>query len=174
MTRTHGPHPLLAQLEAVLDTYGARSGRWPEAVRAELLAFIAQDAQAARLLAEAQALDRMLDGAPPMPPHGLESRIMAAAASLPQEVGRGEAMPPRRATIRTGKALVVPSSAKRGFRRMWPELTLLAASLFLGLLIGLSGQALPALQRVALLTGDDDAWGITGLLFDGAPAEEAL
>ena len=168
MTRTHGSHPLLAQLEAVLDTYGARTARWPEAVRAELLAFVSRDAQAARLFAEAQALERLLDYAPAALPQGLEARIVASADALSQVAGRGEAMPARRVSLRTGAA----PSTRPVIRRMWPELTLLAASLFLGLLIGLSGQALPALQSVALLTGNEDGWsGFAGLLFDGRHEE---
>jgi hypothetical protein len=172
MTRTHGSHPLLAQLEAVLDTHGARPARWPEAVRAELLAFVSRDAQAARLFAEAQALERLLDHAPAALPQGREARIVASAAALPQVSGRGEAMPARRVSLRTGAALAAPPSTRPALRRMWPELTLLAASLFLGLLIGLSGQALPALQSVALLTGNEDGWsGFAGLLFDGRHEE---
>ena len=162
MTRTQaGSHPDLAQLEAVLDIHGAKPSRWPDGARAGLLAFIAADESAARLFAEAEALDRLLGAAPDAAPNGLEARILAAAATLPQMHASPVAVMPRR------RALVPPPP-----RRIWPELTLLAASLFLGLLIGLSGQALPALQDIAMLTGDDDAWGgIAGLLFDGGGQE---
>lgn len=59
---------------------------------------------------------------------------------------------------------------------MWPELTLLAASLFLGLLIGLSGQALPTLQNIALVADEDGLGSFAGLLFDpgGGPDKGAL
>jgi hypothetical protein len=157
-----------------LDTHGAEPGRWPPEARAELLAFTARDKEAARLLAEARALDRLLGEAAPMPPHGLEARILAAADALPQGEGRAAARLPRAVPSRRGNALVAQPAARSGVRRMWPELTLLAASLFIGLLIGLSGQALPALQSVAALTGDDDGWGISALLFDGVPEKEAL
>lgn len=171
MTRTHAPHPLLAQLEAVLDAYGAKSARWPQDVRTELLAFTARDEQAARLLAEAETLDRLLGKGPPTLPQGLEARILAAAASLPQTDGPRAAIRLNSAPRRGASAALVQPA---GVRRIWPELTLLAASLFLGLLIGLSGQALPALQSVAALAGDDDGWGISDLLFDGAAQKEAL
>jgi hypothetical protein len=171
MTRTHAPHPLLAQLEAVLDVHGAKPARWPEEVRAELLAFTAQDPQAARLLAEAEALDRLLGRGPSALPQGLDARILAAAAALPQTNERGAAIRLNStSTRRANRGLAQPA----GGRRIWPELTLLAASLFLGLLIGVSGQALPALQSVAALAGDEDGWGISGLLFDDATQKEAL
>lgn len=174
MTRTQGPHPLLAQLEAVLDLHGASPARWPDAGRAELLALIAREPEAARLMAEAEALDRLLGKASAPPPHGLEARIMAAAAVLPQAEGRGQAMPQRPTLQRGGSALVARPGARGIVRRMWPEAALLAASLFLGLVIGLSGQAIPTLQSVAALTGEDDGLGIAGLLFDGSPDQEAL
>lgn len=175
MTRTHGPHPLLAQLEAVLDTHGARPAGWPGALRAKLLALIETDADAARLFAEAQALDALLAKAAIMPPDGLEARIMAASATLPRTPSHVETPPFRPVVTPMGNALVARASVRPANRRMWPELTLLAASLFLGLLIGLSGQALPALQDVSVLAGDDDAWGgIAGLLFDGGSDKEVL
>jgi anti-sigma factor RsiW len=144
MTSKDGSHPLLARLEAILAIHGARPERWPQEMRARLSAFIDEEPAAARLFAEARALDRLLGAAPdPAPPYGLEARILAAAT----QPGR---RPP---AIR----------AKRG---MWPEAALLAASLFIGFVIGLSGGAMPALQDVALISGFFEA--------DGLPEQEAL
>jgi anti-sigma factor RsiW len=144
MTSKDGSHSLLAQLEAVLAIHGARAERWPQEMRARLSAFVEEDRAAARLLAEARALDRLLNAAPdPSPPHGLEARILAAAFQPRQ----------RPVPVRTVRA-------------MWPEATLLAASLFIGIVIGLSGTAMPALQDVALISGFLEA--------DGLPDREAL
>jgi hypothetical protein len=145
MTSKDGSHPLLAQLEAILAIHGARPERWPQEMRARLSAFTEADRAAGRLLAEARALDRLLDAAPALlPPHGLEARILAAAS------------PPRRR-----RPLAI-----HAMPRMWPEAALLAASLFIGVVIGLSGQAMPALQDVALISGFFEA--------DGLPEREAL
>jgi hypothetical protein len=172
---THERSDGVRALEAVLDAHGVRPERWPETHRGWLAAFIRRDARAARLLAEAEALERLLGRASPSPPPaGLEARIMAAAAALPQIEGSGGAMPPRRPFALDGRAPVARPAARGPVRRFWPEAALLAASLFLGLAIGLSGQAVPALQSVAAITGEDDGWGIAALLFEGAAEKEAL
>jgi hypothetical protein len=169
-------HPLLARLSVVLDTYGARQERWPQAERAKLAAFIATDPAAAKLLAEARALDNVLSFAPR---HGraeaLEGRILVAAASQPQTgQGAGAVIAfPRR----PGSAPLRGQFAGNRARMMWPEMTLLAGSLFLGLLIGLSGQAVPALQDMVVIAGEESALGsLAGLLFDpgGPPGQGAL
>ncbi len=167
----------LAQLTQVLDIYGARRERWPEDLRARLNALIEEDAEAARLLAEARALDKLLGTAAPAgDTAGLEARILAAAAGLPQT---GAQVLPLEAHRRQSQvsALPVRAAQQSSARRIWPELALLAASLFLGLLIGLSGQAIPALQNIAVVADGEGGLGtFAGLLFDpdGAPREGAL
>lgn len=172
----------LAQLAYVLDTCGAREERWPEALRAELSALIAGNEAAARLLAEARALDKILAFTPrPRRTEGLEARILASAATLPQakgEAGSVVTFPRRASPDRTipGRAVAVRSAAASG-RRLWPELALLAASLFLGFAIGLSGEALPALQDIAVVADGEGALGeLAGLLLDAgdAPDQGAL
>jgi hypothetical protein len=146
MTRTDSSNPLLAQLQAALDVHGARPERWPDAMRAKLSAFVERDREAARLFAQARALDGLL-ALPPEPaaPHGLEARILASAAALPQQPGRVAAFP-----------------VARNAGRMWPELALLAASLFIGIVIGASGEALPTLRDVAVIAGLFDPGGLPG------------
>jgi anti-sigma factor RsiW len=147
MTSTDRTHPLLAELETVLDVCGGCPERWPDGTRARLSAFVAENREAARMFAEARALDALLDAAPaPIPPRGLEARIMAAAPS------------PRREPRLTAPA--------RATGRMWLEAALLAASLFIGIVIGASGQVVPALRDVALMSGFLDP--------DGLPGREAL
>lgn len=65
----------------LLDAYGADFRRWPAETRAAGVAFAAQDAEAATLMADARKLDAMLDGAREVeaPSDALADRIMAFA-----------------------------------------------------------------------------------------------
>lgn len=69
------------RFEQVLAAYGADSKRWPEAERAALMAFIVANSEAATMLAEAQAVDALLDAArePLAANPQLASRILNAA-----------------------------------------------------------------------------------------------
>ena len=51
-------------LKDVLDAYGADRTRWPAASRREISALLAVSQEARRLVAEAEAFDRLLDAAP--------------------------------------------------------------------------------------------------------------
>jgi hypothetical protein len=64
MTKEHSPLPLLDLLELTLDTFGADRTRWPAQRRHELSHFIASNAEARRLMAQAAMFDRLLDEAP--------------------------------------------------------------------------------------------------------------
>ena len=56
------PKPLtLARFRELIDAYGATPARWPEAERAAAERLLQSDAQAVRLLAEAEPLDAWLD-----------------------------------------------------------------------------------------------------------------
>ena len=65
----------------LLDAYGADFRRWPAGVRASASAFVAEDAEAATLVADAHELDLLLDAgrheAPVSP--DLTARILASA-----------------------------------------------------------------------------------------------
>jgi hypothetical protein len=57
------PKPLtLARFRELIDVYGATPARWPEAERVAAELLVQTDAQAARLLVEAEPLDAWLDG----------------------------------------------------------------------------------------------------------------
>ena len=66
----------------LVDAFGADARRWPLAERAAAEAFrLAEPAVAARLLAEADAVDDLLDASPrPAVTHALRERVLAAAA----------------------------------------------------------------------------------------------
>ena len=159
----------LAQLTEVLDVYGARAERWPDELRSQLLAFIEEDSGGAKLLAQARALDELLCAFPPVGDSApLERRILAAASVMPQKNGRIDLLAAYRRKAK-GRALVryVPKQQPEPEPRIWPELALLAASLFVGLMIGLSGQAIPALRNIAVVADGESGLGaLAGMVFN--------
>jgi hypothetical protein len=157
----------LAELSQLLDVYGADRTRWPAEMRAAAAVLTARDAGAGRLLAEAEALDRVLERAP-VPPLASEAalaeRIVAAAQRSPRIVklpgGQSAAAP----AAGPAQAAALPAVVGDGRRR--PRLLsreagavgVLAASLAFGVVIGSSGvvsQILPALADVAGSSSDN-------------------
>ncbi len=104
------------RLRAVLDAYGAAPGRWPAAERTALQGLAAERAEARALVAEAAALDRALDEAGAFEP---SPAALAGALALPDAAGRG------------ALRLLWP------FGPLWQPALPLAASLLLGLAVGL-------------------------------------
>ncbi len=118
----------LAELETVLDTYGADRTRWPAPVRRSLSGLIAGNAQARQMLEDAEAFDRLLDQAPAPSREEisrLTDRIVAAAAGQP-----------RLAVSRSSKT-VVPAPPRVSRQQGWAAAAL-AASLTLGIFAGQS------------------------------------
>ncbi len=154
----------LAELEAVLETLGARPERWPPDQRARLMTLVGSDVRAAQAFSEAKALDRLLGMAPDggVAGAGFEARILAAAGHTPQAhrpfaVVGGADSARRRSADASGS----------GVQRRWQALALLAASLLLGVFIGLSGSAIPVLQDLSIVAVAEGAggWGLGGALF---------
>src|SRR5262245_58863389 len=89
MTSMSNMDMTLVELEQLLDVYGADRVRWPAEARATAAQLAASDARARRLLAEAEALDRVLKSAP-VPALAAEAalaeRIVAAAQRSPRIV----------------------------------------------------------------------------------------
>ena len=142
----------LTEFERLLDVYGGDRTRWPTEARAAAAHLVARDADAQRLLAEAEALDRVLERAPlpALAKEGaLADRIVAAAQRSPRIVKIGGAPPAQPAA---------PAAAGSG--RLRPRYTsarvgaagLLVASLMFGVVIGRTGlpqQLLPELAQMA-------------------------
>jgi hypothetical protein len=113
----------LDKLEATLDTYGADRTRWPAPVRHALSGLIAGNAEAQKMLKDAEAFDRLLDKAPRYDAARLErlrERIAVAAARQPRLISTR------------------PAEAARPVLRRYHGLvaTALAASLVLGIFAG--------------------------------------
>jgi hypothetical protein len=140
MTNTEPMNTEHEAFQRLLDSHGGDRARWPAAARLRFAQLLARDGVAQTMLAQAQALDNVLDRAPVVSADrqaALADRIMAAAA----------AQPPLKAT--TAPAVILPVAARRAPLRMAPAMALLAASLAVGIAIGLSGVAAPALNGVS-------------------------
>lgn len=153
-------------LKALLEIHGADRTRWPAAERLRFAPLIASDAGAQGLMAEAEALDRLLDHADEPEaavPRALSDRVVAAAA---RESGwQGTASAP----VRTRDGLAGRSATPRtAGAAAWSVPALLAASLVVGVLAGASGMFDPAMAQFASgagIAGGDEPWGdeIAGL-----------
>lgn len=166
---TSEPH--LSEREAfqrLLEVCGSDRARWPAVERLRFAQLLARDAVARSMLAEAAALDRLLDSAPSIPQRRhamLAARIVADGARL-----------------RSADAPVEPlrfesnmKPARRRFRQ-FPAVGLLAASLAAGLVIGFSGAANPILDNLAAFVGDTGDSDLELVLADdlGTSDEESL
>jgi len=141
----------LADFERLLEVYGSDRTRWPTDARASAGHLVARDRNAQRLLVEAEALDRALERAP-LPSLAIEAaladRIVAAARRSPRIV-RFNSAPAAEAPAAEGGSKVFRLSELRE-RRQWRvtasfggAASLLAASLAIGVLIGLSNLPQP-------------------------------
>jgi hypothetical protein len=110
----------LERLKAMIDAHGSRPERWPAAERHAAEALLTRSAAARALLAETEALDRLLDSVPALAPTAdLRAAILATV--------------PHRTNLGLGGS----------WTNLWRELggwqlagTALAASLLLGILVG--------------------------------------
>jgi hypothetical protein len=138
-------------LERLLEVYGADRTRWPARERLRFAGLVAEDDAGRRLVAEATALDSLLDLAPKASAareHALKERIVAAAlrqaeprfAVVARSTGAGAA---------GWRAWTRRAPASSG----WAAGGLLAASLFVGVLLGSAGTFDTAVQQVAEAAG---------------------
>ena len=146
----------LERLRSLVETHGGDRERWPAAERRDMAQLIATDAAAAAIVAEARALDRVLDKAPTLGPArlaDLTQRIVAAA----EVEGRWQGEAPQAAVVEASRdgqndrvgmrarSRDVPSN-RPWFAAMLEapgrgpaaSVAMLAASLVFGILIGLS------------------------------------
>lgn len=146
------------RLQTVLDVFGSDRRRWPQADADKLSLLIETDSRARRLLVQAEALDRVLSAAPAGDVNrliGLAHRIVAASVAASDEPlpHPSNVVPfPHR-----GRPAAGPLRSRH--QQNLPALLTLAASLIIGIMVGVSGFATPVLQQVAGLT-ETDADGI--------------
>jgi hypothetical protein len=149
-------------LERTLEAYGGNTSRWPDSVRARLLAFVAANSEAQQRVAAAQALDQILNFAPKLSDVqnvALAERIVARAARQPRVVTKAAAEPVR------GRA---GWQSNHGFTG-----AALAASLVLGVLAG-QNSAFTTLTD-AIVGGNANSASLTGQqVAQGDDADTAL
>jgi hypothetical protein len=158
----------LAALEALLDSHGGNSERWPEPARARFGVLIDEEPAARRLVAEARALDAVLARAPTVGDareRALADRIAAAAASQIGNVVELDRHRKRQA----------PAEGPQRSRR-WQAIGMMAASLVAGVLIGVTDVGGLMVEDLAnLIAAEGDTFTTTlNLTVDGAADEEAL
>lgn len=145
---------LMVELEEVLDLHGANPGKWPEHKKARLSAFVETDDEAMKLFAQAKAFDLLLGCCRKGQVRpGLEKSILATVCNLPQQHRpfSVQSFPASRT------APIMPRRGGTTPTRHWPwrEAALLAASLAVGIYIGLSGEALPTLRDLNMVASAD-------------------
>lgn len=135
----------LDRFATLADAYGADLRRWPQAEQAAARARLDRDARAQQVLAQAGALDAVLDAVPrAVATHELRERVLAAAAGA----GFG-----RRGGRRRGPVSVLAWLSGAGW----------AAAGFAGVAFGMSmtwamtaDQQVDAVYYLASLSGPDD------------------
>ncbi|AHB49020.1 hypothetical protein W911_12385 [Hyphomicrobium nitrativorans NL23] len=144
----------LTAFEQVLERYGSDRTRWPAPVRMRFARLLSEDDAAGQRLKEAEALDRLLDLAPPP---AVDSRMLAdrIMAAVDAEAGA----PTRQVPNRVWNPEIVRKRVATSGRTHGPAAALLAASLVLGMFSGLSGTfdtAVPPMVADAAYEGDVD------------------
>jgi hypothetical protein len=167
MTSMSNMSMTLGEFVRLLDVYGGERARWPADARAAAAHLVAKDAQAQHLLAEAEALDSVLQKAP-LPALAAEAalaeRIVAAAQRSPRMVKLLDAAPAASGT-RPSEAAVAPVTAIRSgpprrtrlLSREAGAVGFLVASLVVGVVIGNSNlprEIVPELADLAGLTSE--------------------
>lgn len=161
----------LQELSRLLELYGADKNRWPAADRIRLSSFIAIDPRGKAALAQAAALDRLLDMAPAVSAErerALAERIMAAvAATNPLPSAASNIVP-----FPAPKKTAIPFLHKQARHA---ASALLAASLVLGIFAGTSGQLSSTVDYVAVAVGLSEDESELALYTDpSTSAEESL
>ncbi len=155
----------LRELRALLDVHGADERRWPEHMRRLARAC---GALADRDIIEAQALERVLSAAPSATAGAdLRERVLAAARQKHNAPQRSLSAGGRSGRLPVSAARAVrytPARARSGFL---PAASLLAASLFIGVLIGASAEPAQVMGRFvyafAVEAKVSDALGVLGV-----------
>lgn len=163
MTNERNIEEQLGALADMLDVYGADRGRWPVGLEQRVSGLVASNARARRLVAEAAALDQVLNWEAMMSPachQAVSARIFAAAgltdnvSARPHVVDRPNVRP------------YSPGAVALRQSQIWQTGALLAASLVLGIFAGASstfGPTVTHLTDVAGLNTTADAGSINEL-----------
>lgn len=150
----------IAEFERLLEVYGSDRTRWPVEARAVAGHLVARDRAARRLLAEAEALDRVLERAP-LPTlvqeAAIAERIVTAARRTPRIVSIAREEAGRSVAASRNVIAMSPVGARSRWRTTRTALGgvagALAASLVVGVLLGLSSLSQGIVPAVEQMTG---------------------
>jgi hypothetical protein len=164
MTNMSNTGMMLAEFERLLDVYGGDRTRWPAEARAAAGQLVGRDAKARRMLAEAEALDRVLARAP-LPSLASEAvlaeRIVTAAQRSPRIVRTSPAQPGRAAATEAQALPPRPAASwKRLLRADVRGAAVLAASLVAGIVLGISNVPQSVLPGLEDLDGDQGSYSL--------------
>lgn len=162
MTSEQGRQRDIERLQELLDVYGGDRDRWPLHERRSVAELLAQDRQAQQLVRDARVFDLMIESCQLQSPSRqkqskelahLSDRILAQVQAEKEPIGpahqqRYRAVPISR-PVRT---------------RMWQAVSLLAACLVIGIMVGRSGVLLADGAQVAEAGSVEDS--LAGLLPD--------
>ncbi|MEX0738527.1 MAG: hypothetical protein WD071_04225 [Pseudohongiella sp.] len=122
----------------LLASYGADSGRWPEAERSDALAFLDNDVNAGAMLQEARQLDQWLQSSELPAFAALETRLLQQA--LPAR---------RRGGIDRLAAWLLPSPG-HVLHQLWRPAVAACLPLVIGLLVGFQVELVPEAQAMTV------------------------
>lgn len=182
---TKQDRPEIERLKALVEIYGGRRERWPIADRLAMERLVAEDAQAAAIVSEVQALDRLLDAAPVMSTDQLSqlaSKIVAAAqaegrwqgapanqgvstnsvvadmrSASPVQAGKDRGFRPATTHARQAAGWRLAAALGAGRRGSVASAAMLAASLMIGVFIGVSFSTVDIASKAQVVAdaGDD-------------------
>jgi len=155
-----------AELTRLLEAWGGEPGRWPLHIRRRIERLAEAYPDGRRRIAEARALDRVLDRARDAPAQmSPTARRMLADRIVATAMASGTAGPARTAEVIRLPARARPQSQLAAtVGRRWPAAGLMAASLLAGLYLGGSINLAPVFQELA------DAAGLSTLVDTSAVA----
>ncbi len=151
--RTSSPMTV-SEFSLLVDVYGADRTRWPLNARASAGSLLAVDAEARKLLAEAEALAAVLSRASDVGVSNLVELSGRIVANRGDQLGA--------LAGKSNASNFSATSARRGQpvrQDLWPGAALLAASLMVGVLLGqsqLGARAIPAMDIISEITGTGD------------------
>ncbi len=157
MTIKHETETRLTELQGLLDAWGGSPLRWPPQVRLRIAEISAAVPTAEAMLAEARALDALLDRTEAVPARPSRAGATALADRIMAAAGAGTAAPARSAQVIAmpqRKPVAVPVRS----RSPWHAAGLMAASLLVGLYIGGSINLGPVMEELA------DAVGLSSIV----------
>ncbi len=168
MTSENESTAALAELAALLDAWGGEATRWPPRVRLRIAELASASPRAGEILAEARALDALLDRAaaapasiPPARAGALTDRILAAAmadAGKPSHERGNPTLAAGHSARPQDNVVSLPPRDRPAITHAlthsrWSAAGLMAASLLAGIYIGGSLNLAPVLQEMAEAVG---------------------